>query len=114
MDGVRQEGGLQLVPVAHLPHILTDPVEDNDGRIDGVAAMTLPEDMSIEEIDAQIVPMIEDITGDGNVQTTKVAADTKHQRDREALDRTAAHQVQYDRGNKGRDITVDHEGGRLE
>lgn len=35
--------------------------------------MTLPEDMSIEEIDAQIVPMIEDITGDGNVQTTKVA-----------------------------------------
>ena len=35
--------------------------------------MTLNEDMSIEEIDAQIVPMIEDITGDGNVQTTKVA-----------------------------------------
>lgn len=35
--------------------------------------MTLPEDISIEEIDAQIVPMIEDITGDGNVQTTKVA-----------------------------------------
>ena len=35
--------------------------------------MTLNEDMSIEEIDAQIVPMIEDITGDANVQTTKVA-----------------------------------------
>ena len=35
--------------------------------------MTLNEDMSIEQIDAQIVPMIEDITGDGNVQTTKVA-----------------------------------------
>ena len=35
--------------------------------------MTLNEDMSIEEIDAQIVPMIEEITGDGNVQTTKVA-----------------------------------------
>lgn len=35
--------------------------------------MTLNEDMSIGEIDAQIVPMIEDITGDGNVQTTKVA-----------------------------------------
>lgn len=35
--------------------------------------MTLNEDMSLEEIDAQIVPMIEDITGDGNVQTTKVA-----------------------------------------
>lgn len=35
--------------------------------------MTLNEDMSIEEIDAQIVPLIEDITGDGNVQTTKVA-----------------------------------------
>ena len=35
--------------------------------------LTLPEDMSIEEIDAQIVPYIEKITGDGNVQTTKVA-----------------------------------------
>ena len=35
--------------------------------------MTLNEDMSIEEIDAQIVPLIEGITGDGNVQTTKVA-----------------------------------------
>jgi SecD/SecF fusion protein len=35
--------------------------------------MTLPEDMTLEEIDAQIVPYIEDITGDGNVQTTKVA-----------------------------------------
>ena len=35
--------------------------------------MTLNEDMSIEEIDAQIVPLIEDITGDSNVQTTKVA-----------------------------------------
>lgn len=35
--------------------------------------MTLNEDMSIEEIDAQIVPHVEEITGDGNVQTTKVA-----------------------------------------
>ena len=35
--------------------------------------MTLNEDMSIEEIDAQIVPLIENITGDSNVQTTKVA-----------------------------------------
>lgn len=35
--------------------------------------MMLNEDMSIEEIDAQIVPLIEEITGDGNVQTTKVA-----------------------------------------
>ena len=35
--------------------------------------MTLNEDMSIEEIDAQIVPLIEGITGDGNVQSTKVA-----------------------------------------
>ena len=35
--------------------------------------MTLNNDMSIEEIDAQIVPLIENITGDGNVQTTKVA-----------------------------------------
>ncbi len=35
--------------------------------------MTLNEDMSIEEIDAQIVPQIEEITGDANVQTTKVA-----------------------------------------
>ena len=35
--------------------------------------MTLNEDMSIEQIDAPIVPLIEEITGDGNVQTTKVA-----------------------------------------
>ena len=35
--------------------------------------MTLNEDMSIEEIDTQIVPLIEEITGDSNVQTTKVA-----------------------------------------
>ncbi len=35
--------------------------------------MTLNEDMSLEEIDAQIVPYVEEITGDGNVQTTKVA-----------------------------------------
>ena len=35
--------------------------------------MTLNDDMSIEEIDTQIVPLIEDITGDGNVQVTKVA-----------------------------------------
>ena len=35
--------------------------------------MTLNEDMSIEDIDAKIVPYIEEITGDGNVQSTKVA-----------------------------------------
>ncbi len=35
--------------------------------------VTLNEDMSLEDIDAQIVPHIEKITGDGNVQTTKVA-----------------------------------------
>ena len=35
--------------------------------------MTLNEDMSIEDIDAQIVPYVEEITGDGNVQSTKVA-----------------------------------------
>ena len=35
--------------------------------------MTLNEDMSIEDIDAQIVPYVEEITGDANVQTTKVA-----------------------------------------
>lgn len=35
--------------------------------------LTLNEDMTIEEIDAQIIPYIEEITGDGNVQTTKVA-----------------------------------------
>ena len=35
--------------------------------------MRLNEDMSIEEIDAQIVPHIEKITGDGNVMSTKVA-----------------------------------------
>lgn len=35
--------------------------------------VTMNEDLSIEEIDAEVVPLIEDITGDGNVQTTKVA-----------------------------------------
>lgn len=35
--------------------------------------MTLNEDLSIEEIDEQIVPVVEDITGDSNVQSTKVA-----------------------------------------
>ncbi len=35
--------------------------------------LTLNEDMPIEKIDADIVPLIENITGDGNVQTTKVA-----------------------------------------
>ena len=35
--------------------------------------MTLNGDMSIEEIDTKIVPLIEGITGDSNVQTTKVA-----------------------------------------
>ncbi len=34
--------------------------------------LTLAEDMSIEEIDAEIVPGIEKITGDGNVQVQKV------------------------------------------
>ena len=31
------------------------------------------EDMSIEELDAQVVPVIESVTGDGNVQTQKVS-----------------------------------------
>lgn len=35
-------------------------------------SLELTEDMSIEEIDAQIVPGIESITGDGNVQVQKV------------------------------------------
>lgn len=35
--------------------------------------LTLNEDMPIEKIDSDIVPLIESITGDGNVQTTKVA-----------------------------------------
>ncbi len=35
--------------------------------------ITLNEDMSIEEIDAQIVPVIEEVTGDGNVQVQKVS-----------------------------------------
>lgn len=34
--------------------------------------VTFNEDMSIADIDANVVPMIEDITGDGNVQTQKV------------------------------------------
>ncbi|MCM1212449.1 MAG: protein translocase subunit SecD [Blautia sp.] len=35
--------------------------------------VTMNEDLSIEKIDAEVVPLIENITGDGNVQTTKVA-----------------------------------------
>ncbi|MCM1386874.1 MAG: protein translocase subunit SecD [Bacillus sp. (in: Bacteria)] len=35
--------------------------------------VTMPTDMAIEEIDAQVVPLIENITNDGNVQITKVA-----------------------------------------
>ncbi len=35
--------------------------------------ITLNEDMSIEELDAQVVPVIESVTGDGNVQTQKVS-----------------------------------------
>ena len=34
--------------------------------------VTFNENMSIEDIDANVVPMIEKITGDGNVQTQKV------------------------------------------
>lgn len=35
------------------------------------------EDMTIENLDADVVPMIEDITGDGNVQTQKVEGTTE-------------------------------------
>ncbi len=35
------------------------------------------EDMSIEELDAQVVPVIEGITGDGNVQAQKVSGSTE-------------------------------------
>ncbi len=35
--------------------------------------VTFNEDMSISDIDANVVPLIEEITGDGNVQTQKVA-----------------------------------------
>jgi SecD/SecF fusion protein len=35
--------------------------------------VTFNEDMSIETLDEEVVPYIEEITGDGNVQTTKVA-----------------------------------------
>lgn len=35
--------------------------------------VTFNEDMPIEKIDIDVVPLIEDITGDGNVQTQKVA-----------------------------------------
>lgn len=35
--------------------------------------VTMNEDMTIEQIDADVVPYIEEITGDGNVQVTKVA-----------------------------------------
>ncbi len=35
--------------------------------------VTFNEDLSIADIDSKVVPLIEDITGDGNVQTQKVA-----------------------------------------
>ena len=35
-------------------------------------SVTFQEDMSIEQIDAEVVPYIEEITGDGNVQSQKV------------------------------------------
>lgn len=35
--------------------------------------VTFNEDMAIEDIDGKVVPLIEEITGDGNVQTQKVA-----------------------------------------
>ena len=35
--------------------------------------ITFNEDMSIEDIDAKVVPVIEKITGDGNIQTQKVS-----------------------------------------
>lgn len=34
--------------------------------------VTFPEEMSMDEIDSEVVPIIEDITGDANVQATKV------------------------------------------
>ena len=40
-------------------------------------SVTFNEDMSIEELDAQVVPLIEEITGDGNVQTQKVEGSTQ-------------------------------------
>ena len=40
-------------------------------------SLELPTDMTIEEIDAQIVPGIEKITGDGNVQVQKVEGTTE-------------------------------------
>ena len=37
------------------------------------------EDMTIEELDANVVPLIEDITGDGNVQTQKVEGSSENE-----------------------------------
>lgn len=39
--------------------------------------VTFTEDMSIERLDSEVVPVIEGITGDGNVQTQKVAGGTE-------------------------------------
>ncbi|HOO26873.1 MAG TPA: protein translocase subunit SecD [Lachnospiraceae bacterium] len=39
--------------------------------------VTFNEDMPLEDIDAQVVPLIEEITGDGNVQVQKVAGSTE-------------------------------------
>ena len=39
--------------------------------------VTFNEDMSIEELDAEVVPLLEEITGDGYVQTQKVTGTTE-------------------------------------
>lgn len=39
--------------------------------------VTFNEDMSIEELDAEVVPLLEEITGDGYVQTQKVSGTTE-------------------------------------
>lgn len=54
--------------------ILNFSLEFKGGTSTNVA---FAEDMTIEDLDANVVPLIEDITGDGNVQTQKVEGTTE-------------------------------------
>ncbi len=68
--------------------------------------VTFPQDMTIEEIDAEVVPLLEEITGDGNVQTQKVQGTTEvifktrtlEVEEREAMNAVFAEQFGADEG----------------
>ena len=80
--------------------------------------VTFNENMSIEDIDANVVPMIEKITGDGNVQTQKVQGTnevifktrTLDVTEREELNNTLAESFGVDQGEDyGRNHQLHHQ-----